>query len=134
MHCQHCMSKRKPLVDFDTWNRATLSNTTGDLVKEKAVLHGSEDMPKVKRRTGKRGSGASKKVRVVKGRVRVRVQGITQSIAPAHLIRHIPAARIRLAAQKYLNLNKHKGGKRRGKGKKRKTTKKRRSRRRRRQT
>lgn len=128
------MSKRKPLVDFDTWNRATLSNTTGDLVKEKAVLHGSEDMPKVKRRTGKRGSGASKKVRVVKGRVRVRVQGITQSIAPAHLIRHIPAARIRLAAQKYLNLNKHKGGKRRGKGKKRKTTKKRRSRRRRRQT
>ena len=126
------MSKRKPLVDFDSWNRAALANTTGDLVKEKAVLHGSEDMPKLRRRSGKRGSGASKTVRVVKGRVKVRVQGITQSIAPAHLIRHIPAVRIRLAAQKYLNLNKQKGGKRRGTGKKRKTTKKRKSRRRRR--
>ena len=83
------MSKRKPLVDFDSWNRAALANTTGDLVKEKAVLHGSEDMPKLRRRSGKRGSGASKTVRVVKGRVKVRVQGITQSIAPAHLIRHI---------------------------------------------
>jgi hypothetical protein len=126
------MSKRKPLVDFDSWNRAALANTTGDLVKEKAVLHGSEDMPKLRRRSGKRGSGASKTVRVVKGRVKVRVQGITQSIAPAHLIRHIPAVRIRLAAQKYLNLNKRKGGgKRRGKGRKKRTTKKRKSRRRR---
>lgn len=118
-------------MDFDTWNRATLSNTTSDLVKERAVLHGSEDMPKLRKRSGKRGSGTSKKVRVVKGRVRVRVQGITQSIAPAHLIKHIPAGRIRIAAQKYLNLNKRKGGKRRSKGRKRKTTKKRRSRRRR---
>jgi hypothetical protein len=128
------MSKRKPLVDFNTWSRATLANTTGgSIVQEKAVLHGTEDMPKLRKRTGKRGSGASasKKIRVVKGRVRLRVQGATQSIAPVHLIRHIPVVRIRLAAQKYLNLNKR-AGKKRSKGRKKKTNKKRKSRRRRR--
>ena len=100
-------TSRKPLVDFDTNNRASLAAAEADYTV-------SEDMVKATVRRRKR-QRQGKGVRIVKGRVRVKVTGynLLQNISPAHLIRHIPAARIRVAARQYLNQRDGGGGNKR---------------------
>ena len=74
-----------------------------------------------------RRKAAGVKVRVVKGRVRLRVAGYSgvQSLSPSHLVKHISSAKLRLAAKKVLRLTKKKsGGKRRRKGRGRKKARK----------
>jgi hypothetical protein len=81
--------------------------------------------PKRRKRSGKRASSSSssgsKKPRVVKGRVNLRVAGYTglQKIPPSALIPYLPANKLRQAAKKALG----KAGK---KTKKRRVTKRRR--------
>lgn len=124
-------SGRRPLVDFNPLNRATLASIdkigTRSLVqKDKGGGNGGglSDMAK---RSAKRRLSSGGKVRVVKGRVRVRVAGYNtlQSISPVNLIRYIPAIKIRVAAKRYLNL-KNSGGGGKQKGRRRKNQKKRR--------
>jgi hypothetical protein len=93
--------------------------------------------------TRKRSASAAKKrrggnkIRFVKGRVQLRVAGYagTRYLSPAHLVRHISAAKLRLAAKHVLRKTEKRGGggavkKRRRR--KRKTKKKRKGRKRRR--
>lgn len=70
----------------------------------------------------KRAGGRVGKVRVVKGRVNVRVGGYTgvQKIAASHLIRYLPASKLKAAAKKVLSARK-------GPGKTRKRRKRRRT-------
>jgi hypothetical protein len=91
MSLQH---QRKPLLRFETSEKAQLI---------------SSSMPSgvKKRRSGKRSastSSASKKPKVIKGRVNIRVPGYlgVQKIAPSSLIPHLPASKIRQAAKKAL--------------------------------
>ena len=139
---KHYMSlRRKPLVNFETHRRAALYTGQKDSSINRALLERESDMPKLRKRSGKRrgvsssSTAASRKVRIVKGRVRLRVAGynLTQSISPSHLIRHIPAVKVRLAAQRYLALHKKGVGHRRRRGgKRRKSIKRRRKNRKRR--
>jgi len=98
---------RKPLLRFETSERAQL-------------ISGS--MPssgKRKKRSGKRNStSSSKKPRVVKGRVTLRVAGYSgvQKIAPSALIPYLPATKLRHAAKRELGAS----------GKKKKTVRRRR--------
>lgn len=82
----------------------------------------------------------SNKVRVVSGRVRVRVPGFpgTQGIAPSAIIKHVPASKVRAAAKRVLMATKkgrrrgrrvakgRRRRRRRGTGKRRRTRRKRR--------
>jgi hypothetical protein len=84
-----------------------------------------------KRRSGKRSasssSGSSKRPRLIKGRVNLRVAGYSglQKIAPSQLIPFLPANKLRQAAKKALGASgkrkkktvrrRRKGGKRRSK-------------------
>jgi hypothetical protein len=101
-------------------------------------------MPAVTRKrsaaAARRRRGGSSKVRFVKGRVQLRVAGYagTRYLSPAHLVRHISAAKLRLAAKHVLKKTerggrvtkrKRKRGKGKKKKKKRKSRKKRRKRR-----
>lgn len=86
---------RKPLLRFETSERAQLISTS---------------MPSAvgrrKKRSGKRSatSGSSKKPRVIKGRVNLRVAGYSglQKIAPSSLIPYLPASKLRQAAKRAL--------------------------------
>jgi hypothetical protein len=78
-------------------------------------------MPSMKRRrrSGKRASSSSssgsKKPRVIKGRVNLRVAGYTglQKIPPSALIQYLPANKLRAAAKKVLGKTGKKTKKRR---------------------
>ena len=112
---------RKPLLRFETSERAQLISTS---------------MPSAvgrrKKRSGKRSatSGSSKKPRVIKGRVNLRVAGYSglQKIAPSSLIPYLPASKLRQAAKRALGASgkkkttrrrrKSKGRRRKGRGKK----------------
>jgi hypothetical protein len=102
------MSQRKPLLRFENSEKAQLV---------------SSSMPsgnRRRRRSGKKtqGSSASRKVRVVKGRVNLKVAGYSglQKLAPSTLIPYLPASKLRQAAKRALGAS----------GKKKKTTKRRR--------
>jgi hypothetical protein len=79
-------------------------------------------------RSRKRITRTSNKVRVVGGRVRLRVTGYQglQSLAPSSLIRFIPTTKLRLAARRVLRLSGQKPSRRRKRSsKKKKYTRKR---------
>ena len=118
----HMFNSRKPLVDYSALNRAEFARHNSD----KDDDGGGRDMTnkvgrKGKGQSGRRGGGGGGKVRIIKGRVRVRVAGYNnlQSISPAHLIRYIPATKVKVAAKRFLNQRDggRKRGKRRGRGK-----------------
>lgn len=56
--------------------------------------------------------GGSKKPRLIKGRLNVRIRGYSgvQKLAPSALIKYIPATKLRLAARRVLIKTKGKGG------------------------
>jgi hypothetical protein len=94
-------------------------------------------MPAVTRRrsksAGARRRRGSSKVRVVGGRVRLRVSGYSgvQALSPSHLVRYIAASKLKAAAKRVLNkLGKKSSGRRRrrGRGKKKKAGRRRRRR------
>ena len=94
---------RPPLVSYANPNRATLLLDSSSAVT-------SESMGK-KKKGGKKPS-KSRKIRLVKGRVQLRVQGYSgvQHIPSSHLIRYIPSSRLRFAAKKVLKQLGKKGG------------------------
>jgi hypothetical protein len=107
------MSLRKPLLRFETSERAQLISTS---------------MPssgKRRRRSGKT-SASSKKPRVVKGRVTLRVAGYSgvQKLPPSALIPYLPANKLRQAAKRALGASgkkktvRRKKKSRKGRGKK----------------
>jgi hypothetical protein len=99
-------------------------------------------MPAVTRKrsaaAAKRRRGGGSKVRFVKGRVQLRVAGYAglRYLSPAHLVRHISAAKLRLAAKHVLRKTEKRGGgvkrkrRRRRKSKKKKKSRKKRRKRR----
>ena len=99
---------RRPLVRFDTVERATLVPTS---------------MPPPSRR-GRRKSRKTNRSRprLLKGRINLRVTGYPglQKVAPSSLIPYLPLAKLRLAAGKALKAS----GKKRSRTKKRRTRKK----------
>ena len=116
-HVQFPFGDRRPLVSYAPNNRAFLYNEEDTILPEHTF-----SMPPRKQPS---------KVRVVKGRVQLRVAGYNgvQSLASSHLVRHIPSSKLRLAAKKLLRKEKKNPGGRRskkgrkgrkGKGKKRK--------------
>lgn len=139
----HQQIGRRPLVSFATTNRARL---VGSNNKQET----GAPMPAVTRKrsaAAKRRRGGSSKVRFVKGRVQLRVAGYagTRYLSPAHLVRHISAAKLRLAAKHVLRKTEKRGSggavkkrrrrkrktkrKKKGRKKGRKTRRKRRARR-----
>ena len=121
---------RKPLVSFAATNRARLVGVTGQT---------AASMPAVTRRRAAAGArrrrGGKSKVRFVKGRVVLRVAGYAgaRHLSPAHLVRHISAAKLRLAAKQVLRKTARKGGAvKKRRRRKRKTRKRRKGRRRKR--
>ena len=104
---------KKPLVSFFTRERAGIDLPSGGVADFPV-----ESMPKQKRggRRATRSRSAagrkirrrrvktSNKVRVVAGRVRLRVKGYEglQTLAPSSLIRFIAATKLRIAARKVL--------------------------------
>lgn len=104
----HQQFGRRPLVSFATTNRARLLGSNN---KQET----GEPMPAVTRKrsaAAKRRRGGSSKVRFVKGRVQLRVAGYagTRYLSPAHLVRHISAAKLRLAAKHVLRKTEKRGG------------------------
>ena len=101
---------RRPLVSFERsvrgqgQRRASLEKTSGGVFMP--PLTRSRASSSRRRRT------SSKKVRLVNGRIRLRVPGYTglQSLSPAHLVRHIGVSKLRLAAKKVLRLTKRASG------------------------
>jgi hypothetical protein len=88
---------------------------------------------KRKRRSGKRSiaSSSSRKPRVVKGRVNLKVAGYSglQKIAPSLLIPYLPASKLRQAAKRALGVSgKRKAPRRKRKSKKRTTSRRKRGR------
>ena len=102
---QSNVHSRKPIVSFDTSGRATLARV--ELMPSRRA---ASAVTRRRRRpaVGKRSS----KVRVVKGRVQLRVPGHkgVQNIAPSHLVRHVPVTKLREAAAKLLKLSSHPRG------------------------
>jgi len=120
---------RRPLVSFERSaegegrKRASLEETSAPRRVSMPPLTRSRATSSKRKKT------ASKKIRLVKGRIRLRVSGYdgVQSISPAQLVRFIPVSQIRVAAKKVLRLDrrasanprrrrkKGKGGKKSGK-------------------
>ena len=113
-------AERTPLVTFDTKSsRAQLSALQGT-----QLVQAKKPMPAVTRRRKKAAARGrrrgSSKVRIIGGRVRLRVAGFpgVQALSPSHLVRHIAAAKLRLAAKKVLGqLRKNARGKQESGGK-----------------
>jgi hypothetical protein len=97
---------RKPLVPFTS--HADPNNSTerrARLESETRSLMPSVTRAKAKSSAKRRSKAASKtKVRLVKGRVRLRVAGHkgVQNLAPAHLVRYVGVSQLKQAAKKYL--------------------------------
>ena len=117
---------RQPLVKFDTRSRAHLSALDN-------IARADTPMPAVtrgKKAASSRRKKGSSKIRIVGGRVKLRVAGFkgVQVLSPSHLVRHIAVGKLKAAAKKVLNkLGKkptRRGG-RKPKGKKKKTKRKR---------
>lgn len=88
------MSQRKPFLRFENTERAQLVSSSMPSANKK------------RRRSGKKTSGTSgsRKVRVVKGKVNLRVTGYSglQKLAPSSLIPYLPASKLRQAAKRAL--------------------------------
>lgn len=105
--------QRKPLLRFETSEKAQLISTS------MPASRGGQR----KKRSGKSSgstSRASKKPKVIKGRVYIKVPGYLglQKIAPSSLVPYLPASKLRQAAKKALGAagnNKNKITKRRRK-------------------
>ena len=122
-------AERTPLVTFDTKSsRAQLSALQGT-----QLVQAKKPMPAVTRRRKKAAARGrrrgSSKVRIIGGRVRLRVAGFpgVQALSPSHLVRHIAATKLRLAAKKVLGQLRKKGGKRKARKRRKKRRKKKRS-------
>lgn len=91
-------------------------------------------MPSVgrkRKRSGKRNSSSSKRPRIIKGRVNIRVPGYKglQKVSPSSLIPYLPAGKLRQAAKRALGGSRKKQTfkrRRRTRGKKRASRKRRR--------
>jgi hypothetical protein len=115
------MSLRKPLVRYDTSSRAHLVTETAAGTPQGSK---SKSMP---RKTSRKRTGGKGKLRVVKGKVNLRVAGYlgVQKLAPSKLIPYLPTTKVRLAAKKALVASGNKPtrrrvGKRKGRSKKKK--------------
>jgi hypothetical protein len=101
---------RKPLVPFasdaDPNNR---NERRARLESETRSLMPSVTRAKAKS-SAKRRSASKTKVRLVKGRVRLRVAGHqgVQNLAPAHLVRYVGVSQLKQAAKKLLKASKGK--------------------------
>ena len=95
-HCREQMSLRKPLVRYDTESRAQLVTEPATSIETKL-----KSMP---RKTTKRRTGGKGKLRVVKGKVNVRVASYlgVQKLAPSKLIPYLPTSKVRQAAKRVL--------------------------------
>ena len=86
------MSLARPLLRFENFGRAQLISNSS--------------MPKKARstKTKRAKSTASRKPRIVKGRINLRVAGYSgiQKIAPSSLVPYLPINKLRLAAKKAL--------------------------------
>ena len=119
--------KRKPLVRFETSDRAELLSHS----------HSGTSMPAVRRRKRAGGSRGTKgRPRVVKGRLSLKVAGYSgyQRLPPSSLIPYLPITKLRAAAKKALLKNRKRPtstkrrGRRRTKRGRKKTAKRRRRR------
>lgn len=92
---------RKPLVSFSNRERATLAVSPPPMPK-RSKRRGASNRTTVRRR---RKTAGSNKIRVVGGKVRLRVTGYQglQSLSPSALVRFIPTTKLRLAARRVLN-------------------------------
>jgi hypothetical protein len=98
-------STKKPLLSFSSNNdRALIVSETA--VSETKGAQATNSMPKRKRtatsRKGKRGKAT---VRLVKGRLSIRVAGYPgyQRLAPSQLVRYIPLTKLKQAAKRVLS-------------------------------
>ena len=114
---QTASGERRPLLNYAPNNRAFLFSEEEPLSEAQFSMP-----PRTRKRPSKKRKGGSSKIRLVKGRVQLRVAGFAgvQNLAPAHLVRFIPSSKLRLAAKKLLGKpeNKKRGGskkKKRGK-------------------
>lgn len=124
---------RRPLVSFERSAKGE-GRRRASLEKEEDN-RGRVSMPVSTRSKQRKKTLNSKKVRLVNGKIRLRVGGYTglQSLSPAHLVRHIAVSKLRIAAKKVLRLTnkpepkrrrKSRKGKKKSKKGKRKTKKK----------
>ena len=121
---------RKPLVDFATRERASLVSTTtpsSSTSMPRKTRRQATPRKRSTRRRSKRLSGTNK-IRIVGGRVRLRIAGYqgVQALAPSALVRFIPTTKLRLAARRVLRQS---GKASTGRRRKRRATKGRRKRR-----
>ena len=95
------LQNRKPLVSFSNRERANLAVSEPPMPKK---IRRRASTRSATARRKRRGTVGSNKIRVVGGRVRLRVTGYQgfQSLAPSALVRFIPATKLRLAARKVL--------------------------------
>ena len=86
---------RKPLVRFETSDRAQL-------------ISASNSMPSRKRSRSTKRRTTKGKPRLVNGRISLKVSGFsgTQKISPSALIPYLPVTKLRAAAKRALNSNK----------------------------
>jgi hypothetical protein len=85
------MSLGRPLVRFENFGRAQLISNSS--------------MPKKIRSKGKKGKSTNtRKPRIVKGRIHLKVAGYSgiQKISPSSLVPYLPINKLRLAAKKAL--------------------------------
>ena len=114
-------SSRRPLVQFNAAERARLVDLMPS--RKKTARRGGR-----RRTRGGGGSGGSKKIRVIKGRVNVRIPGYgLQKLTPSSLIPFLPSVKVRQAAKKVFNAT-HRIGKKSKRGKARRKTGRRRRR------
>ena len=113
---------RRPLVKFDTGDHAQL--VSGPSMSTVSRGRGKGRAKGKKKSTKRR---PSTKVRVIKGRLNLRVAGYKgiQKLAPSSVIPYIPLTKLRAAAKKVLG----KSNKKKRRVSRRKTSKRRRSRR-----
>ena len=96
---------RKPLVSFSTRERASLVTQQTPMPKRgRKTGAKTRSQKKATKKKGRRRVAFSNKVRLVGGKLRLRVTGYDglQSLAPSALVRFIAATKLRLAARKVL--------------------------------
>ena len=101
---------RKPLVSFSTRERASLVTQQTPMPKRgRKTGAKTRSQKKATKRKGRRKVAFSNKVRLVGGKLRMRVTGYDglQSLAPSALVRFIAATKLRLAARKVLRAAGH---------------------------
>lgn len=126
---QHMSLVRQPLVSYESHRRARLAPEDRGSIGRSTGRHMSPAVTRRKSASRAAGRRASAKVRIIKGRVKLRVPGFpnVQTLSPSHLVRHISAAKLRLAAKQVLKKTNKKvrrrKTKKRRKGKKKKRKK-----------